>query len=69
VKTGYETSQLRKDIKKLQKQGKELAKLKSVVMRIVDGKPLEAQYRDHALIGPLKGSRDCRIESNWLSSL
>jgi len=66
VKAIYETSQFRKDIKKLKKQGKDIAKLKEVVRQIANEEPLEDRYRDHALIGPWRGSRDCHIEPDWL---
>jgi len=66
MKAIYETSQFRKDIKKLKKQGKEIEKLKAILKRIADGKPLEARHRDHALDGLLKGSRDRHIEPDWL---
>ena len=66
MKTIYETSQFRKDIKKLKKQGKRIDKLKEVVVRLAGGEPLEPRYRDHALIGIMKGSRDCHIEPDWL---
>jgi len=66
MKAIYETSQFRKDIKKIKKQGKQIEKLKVLVGRIANGEPLDPRHRDHALIGPLKGSRDCHIEPDWL---
>ncbi|MBE2180943.1 MAG: type II toxin-antitoxin system YafQ family toxin [Chthoniobacterales bacterium] len=66
MKAIYETSQFRKDLKKLRKQGKDIDKLKAIVSRITAGQPLEARCRDHALTGSLKGSRDCHIEPDWL---
>ena len=66
MKAIYETSQFRKDFKKLKKQGKQIGKLKEIVRCIAEGKPLEPRYRDHSLIGPMKGSRDCHIEPDWL---
>jgi mRNA interferase YafQ len=66
MKAIYETSQFRKDFKKITKQGKQIEKLKEIVQCISEGKPLEPRHRDHALIGPLKGSRDCHIEPDWL---
>lgn len=62
----HETSQFRRDVKKLKKQGKDFEKLKALIIALVSGVPLEARYRDHALIGPWKGSRDCHIEPDWL---
>ena len=47
----HETSQFRRDIKKLKKQGKNLEKLKKVVLVLVSGDALDARYRAHALIG------------------
>ena len=66
MKAIYETRQFRKDIKKLKKQGKDIEKLKDVVRRIANSERLEDRYRDHALIGPWRGSRDCHIEPDWL---
>lgn len=66
MKAIYETSQFRKDFKKIKKQGKQIEKLKEVVQCICEGKTLEPRHRDHALIGPFNGSRDCHIEPDWL---
>ncbi len=66
MKAIYETSQFRKDVRKLRKQGKDLEKLKDVVKRIANDKPLDERHRDHSLIGPWNGSRDCHIEPDWL---
>jgi mRNA interferase YafQ len=66
LKPGY-AGQFKKDIKNLKKSGvKDMEKLKAVVRKLIDGKPLEGRYRDHALSGHLKGHRDCHIEPDWL---
>lgn len=65
MRTIHETSQFRRDHKKLKKQRKDLEKLKEVVLLLVSGRPLESRYRDHALIGPWQGSRDCYIEPDF----
>ena len=62
----HETRQFRRDIKKLKKQGRNLEKLKQVVLILVSGDALEARCSDHALIGSWQGSRDCHIEPDWL---
>ena len=62
----HETSQFRKDLKRLKKRGKDLGKLKDIVLRLVEGQPLEPKHRDHALTGPWHGSRDCHVEPDWL---
>lgn len=66
MKTIFETSQFRKDLKKIKKRGKDIQKLKEVVRQIASGEMLDARYRDHALIGSYRGSRDCHIEPDWL---
>lgn len=66
MRTIHETRQFRRDFKKLKKQRKDLEKLKEVVLVLLSGRPLESRYRDHALMGPWQGSRDCHIEPDWL---
>lgn len=34
--------------------------------KLANGEILEAKYRDHALTGNYKGSRECHIEPDWL---
>jgi mRNA interferase YafQ len=58
--------QFKTDIKKIEKSGhKDMDKLKAVVRKLIDGKPLESKYLDHPG-GNLKGHRDCHIEPDWL---
>jgi len=60
------TSQFRRDVKRMKRRGRDLGKLKEVLEKIVSGQELEAKYRDHALVGQYKGTRECHIESDWL---
>jgi len=60
------TGQFAKDIKRSAKRGKNLEKLKIVVQRLFQGKPLDPIHRDHKLTGDYAGRRDCHIESDWL---
>jgi mRNA interferase YafQ len=66
VKTIFETSQFRKDLKKLKKRGKDIQKLKDVVRQIAIGEMLDTRHHDHALTGSRRGSRDCHVEPDWL---
>lgn len=56
----------KKDIKRLQKRGKDIDKLKDVIDKLLDQQELSVKYKDHALIGNWKGYRDCHIEPDWL---
>jgi len=60
------TTQAKKDIRKLARQGKDVAKLASVLNDIAAGKELPAKIRDHALTGSYTGYRECHIEPDWL---
>ncbi len=59
-------TQFKKDIRLLQKRGKDLGKLEAVIQILVAGNELPSSYKDHALTGNWKGWRDCHIEPDWL---
>jgi mRNA interferase YafQ len=60
------TSEFKRDVKRMQRQGKDLGKLKGVLESLVEGEGLAAEYRDHVLVGQYKGTRECHLEPDWL---
>lgn len=60
------TVQFSRDIKRLQKRGKDLEKLKPVLRVLISEERLDSLHRDHKLIGHYVGRRECHIESDWL---
>jgi mRNA interferase YafQ len=50
----------------MQRQGREVEKLKRVLEALAKGEPLAAKHRDHVLVGQYKGTRECHIEPDWL---
>lgn len=60
------SGQFKKDIKKIEKQGKDIEKLKTVVTMLILQKPLPIKYKDHVLRGNWTGFRELHIESDWL---
>lgn len=66
MKTVSRTSQFKRDVKRIQRQGKDLEKLKRVVESLVKGESLAQAYRDHVLVGQYKGTRECHLEPDWL---
>ena len=66
MKAIFQTSQFKKDIKRIKKRGKDLSKLKEIVSAVANHEGLEERHRDHALSGNWSGSRDCHIEPDWL---
>ncbi len=60
------TRQFERDIRRTERRGKNLEKLKIVVRTLVEGAKLDALNRDHQLVGNLVGRRECHIEADWL---
>ena len=61
-----QTSQFKKDAKRLTKRGKDLDKLLAVVELLISGEDIPPKLRDHSLTGNWKGWRDCHIDPDWL---
>ena len=61
-----EKTQFKRDIKTIKKRGKDLDKLKSVIIELVNERALNSKYKDHPLIGNYKTDRECHIEPDWL---
>jgi mRNA interferase YafQ len=66
MKAIFQTSQFKKDFKRIKKRSKDLSKLKDIVSAIANSESLEDRHRDHALSGNWSGSRDCHIEPDWI---
>ena len=66
MKTPQITKQFKKDVKRLKKQGKDLAKMKTIIDALCLEKKLDLKYRDHLLVGNYSGSRECHLEPDWL---
>ncbi|MGN0434443.1 MAG: type II toxin-antitoxin system YafQ family toxin [Bilifractor sp.] len=60
------TTQFRKDLKRINKRGKDLSLLKDVLQTLREEQALEEKYRDHALTGNYIGFRECHIQPDWL---
>ena len=60
------TTQFRRDLKRLRKQGAPIEKLDTVLQALRRDERLPARYRDHALTGDYSGFRECHIMPDWL---
>ncbi len=60
------SSQFKRDVKRAQKRGKDMDKLKAVLTLLIEKKSLPARYNDHPLKGGWRGFRDLHIEPDWL---
>jgi mRNA interferase YafQ len=57
---------MKRDIKLMKKQNKDMSKLSKVLGLLASGEILPPEYRDHELSGNLKDVRECHIEGDWL---
>ena len=64
--TPIRTTQFKRDVKLATKRGKNLSKLKTVMMKLVNEEPLEMKYKDHKLSGNYSNHRECHVEPDWL---
>ena len=60
------TSKFKKDLKRAEKQKKNLDKLFEVIGILAQGEKLPEKFRDHELSGDYKNTRECHIEPDWL---
>ena len=59
-------TQFKRDVKRLQKHGKDPEKLKQVIRLLIKAEKLAPKQRDHQLKGLIKDCRECHIEPDWL---
>jgi mRNA interferase YafQ len=65
--TPVRTGQFKRDVKRLERRGKDLVKLRELLILLLDGAAdLPAAYQDHTLKGNWMGFRDAHIEPDWL---
>lgn len=57
---------MKHDVKTMQKRGKDLNKLVSILDKLSKNIPLPPKCHDHQLVGSLKDFRECHIEPDWL---
>ncbi|CZG24412.1 TPA: type II toxin-antitoxin system YafQ family toxin [Legionella pneumophila] len=60
------STQFKKDLKKIIKQGKELGLLQEIVESLQRQESLPPKNCDHSLSGNWKGYRECHISPDWL---
>ena len=60
------TRQFNGDVKRMQKRGKKLEKIKIIVRSLIEEESLDPIHRNHKLIGNWQGRRECHVESDWL---
>lgn len=60
------TTQFKKDLKQIKKQGKDLEELKIIINMLANGEKLPEKNKDHLLTGDWHNHRECHIKPDWL---
>ena len=60
------TNKFNKEVKLAQKRGKNMDKLKIILLKLVFNEKLEEKHKDHKLTSNYEGCRECHIEPDWL---
>lgn len=60
------TKQFERDVDLMQRRGKDMEKLKGVIVALCSRGPLAPELRDHPLRGEWNDWRDCHVEGDWL---
>lgn len=66
MKTLKQTSQFKKDLKRIKNNPSKIRHLEDVLTLLVQDNPLPAIYRPHQLTGDYKGCMECHVESDSL---
>lgn len=60
------TNRFARDLRRMRRRGKAIAKLQHIVDALADDKPLPHNARPHPLTGDWKGKMDCHVEGDWV---
>ncbi len=66
LRTAVRSTQFRKDVKLAQKRGKDMTKLRELILLLLESRPLPPQYNDDPLQGRWRQYRDCHIAPDWV---
>ncbi|MEC9358082.1 MAG: type II toxin-antitoxin system YafQ family toxin [Pseudomonadota bacterium] len=64
--TPVRSGAFKRDVKRAEKRGKDMDKLRALLLLLLEGALLPERYRDHPLRGKWASYRDCHIEPDWL---
>jgi len=60
------TNRFEKELELCRKRGKNLQKIKDIILLLEKAEPLLPKHHDHYLIGNYSGRKECHIEPDWL---
>jgi mRNA interferase YafQ len=66
MRTPVTSSKFRRDVKRLEKRGKDMRKLRAIMAILIEEQPLPSAHLDHPLRGNWHGFRDLHVEPDWI---
>ena len=60
------SNRFKKDFKKLNKQGKDLSKLRDIIEMLANDVEIPGKHREHLLVGNWSGYSELHITADWL---
>jgi len=66
MRTPSYTTQFGRDLRLMQRRGKDTEKLKQLLVALINEEPLAERHRDHPLRGNFRNRRECHVEPDWL---
>jgi len=66
MRSAVYTGQFKRDVRRMEKRGKDMEKLRAVIRLLLADAPLPRQLAYHLLKGEWKPSRDLHLEPDWL---
>jgi mRNA interferase YafQ len=60
------TSRFERDVRLAERRGKDIRKLRALMLLLAEGSQLPARYKDHGLKGEWLGSHDAHVEPDWI---
>lgn len=66
MRTPVRSGQFKRDVRRAKRRGKDLGKLRELIVLLLNADALPERYRDHPLKGSRRGYRDAHVEPDWL---
>ena len=66
MRTPVRSNQFKRDVKKASMRGKQMGKLRALLLLLINEQPLPQACNDHPLKGSWKGHRGAHVEPDWI---
>ena len=61
-----QSGRFKRDVRRMEKRGKDMTKLRAILLLLIEQRPIPVELGDHALKGNWKTYRDLHVEPDWL---